>query len=173
MIKKDPKDVPISVFISLSMIVIFLLFNAQVVTAVPCGKSVQQVFMSYFVHIDFVHLVSNLYALYAISRVEQEMGRESFIWLLIFLLAFNVLVELISKKIWKDLPCSIGFSGILFGLITWEMVSKKKLDVELMLAIVIMTITPSLRGKNISLSGHAIGAVSGIMAGILWKYINK
>lgn len=71
------------------------------------------------------------------------------------------------------MPCSIGFSGILFGLFTWELVSKKKFDVEILIAMIIMVVGPSLRSKKVSLSGHAIGAVSGIIAGISWKYINK
>jgi membrane associated rhomboid family serine protease len=167
------KDIPVSMFIALSIIVVFLLFNAQVVTAIPCGESVHHVFMRKFVHVDYTHLVSNLYALYAISRVEQEMGFKSFIYLLIFLLSFNTLTVFISKHIWKDLKCSIGFSGILFGLMTWEIVSKKSFDVELIFAILVMTVTPSLKRNNISLSGHAIGAFSGITAGILWKYINN
>ena len=112
--KKDPKDVPVSVFISLSMIVVFLLFNAKVVTALPCGKSIHEVFMSNFVHVDLAHIMSNLYALYAISRVEQEMGLMPFIYLLIFLLIVNTIAEFVARRIWKDLPCSIGFSGILF-----------------------------------------------------------
>lgn len=178
MIKKDLNDVTVSAFIAVSIIVIFLLFNAKIITEVPCGKGIGEVFMSQFVHIDTLHLVSNLYALYAISRVEHEMGFKSFIWLLIFLLIFNTLVEFTMKKIFNELPCSIGFSGILFGLMTWELVSKKKFDVELMSAIVIMVVGPSLKGttnypKNISLSGHVIGAISGIIAGVLWKFFNK
>ena len=85
------------------------------------------------------------------------MGFSSFIWLLIFLLIFNVLAEFAVRCIWKDLPCSIGFSGILFGLFTWELVSIKKLDIELLLAIVIMVAGPSIQNKKISLSGHIIG----------------
>jgi membrane associated rhomboid family serine protease len=172
-IKKDPKDVPVSVFVALSMIVVFLLFNAKVVTSVPCGKGVHDIFMSNFVHIDTMHLISNLYALYAISKVEQEMGFIPFIWLLIFLIVFNTIAEFLSRRIWKNMPCSIGFSGILFGLFTWELVSKKKFDIEIILAIVIMVVGPSLKNKNVSLSGHAVGAVSGIVAGIIWKFINK
>jgi membrane associated rhomboid family serine protease len=172
-IKKNPKEVPISGFIALSMIVIFLLFNAKIINAIPCGTTVHEVFISQFVHIDKIHLMSNLYSLYAISRLEQEMGFKPFIWLFIFLLGFNTLVEFLIKKIYNDLPCSIGFSGILFGLITWELVTKKQLDVELMLAIFIMVVNPSLRNKKVSFIGHAIGAISGIVAGILWKVINK
>jgi len=166
------KDVPVSVFVALSMIVVYLLFNAKVVTALPCGKGIHEVFMSNFVHVDKIHLISNLYALYAISRVEQEMGFQPFIWLLIFLLIFNTLAEVVVKYIWKDFPCSIGFSGVLFGLMTWELMSKMKFDVELIISIVIMVVGPSLRNNKVSLSGHAIGAVSGIIGGLLWGYIN-
>jgi len=172
-IDKNFKDIPVSVFITVSMVVVFLLFNTKVVTSIPCGKGIHEVFMSNFVHIDFIHLISNLYALYTIARVEQEMGFRSFLWLLIFLLIFNTLAEFFLRIIWKDLPCSVGFSGILFGLFTWELISKKKLDIELLIAIVIIVIGPSIQNKNISLSGHIIGAISGIIAGIIWKFINK
>jgi len=170
---KNAKDVPISIFIAVSIIVIFLLFNAKVINAVPCGKSIHEVFMSNFVHIDAMHLMFNLYALYAISRVEREMGFKSFIWLLIFLLIFNTLAEFLVRQVWKDSKCSIGFSGILFGLMTWELVSKKELDVRIMIAIVIMIVGPSLQNKHVSLSGHMIGAVSGIIAAVIWKFLNN
>ena len=167
------KDVPVSTFIAISIIVIFLLFNAKVVTAVPCDKSINNVFMSNFVHIESTHLIFNLYALYTISRVEQEIGFKSFIWLLIFLLIFNTLVELLVRHVWKDSKCSIGFSGILFGLFTWELVSKKELDAQLMLAILLMVVGPSLQNKQVSFTGHAVGAISGIIAAIIWKFVNK
>lgn len=167
------KDVPVSVFLGISLVVVFLLFNTKVLNAIPCDKNIHQVFMSNFVHIDAAHLIANLYALYALSRVEQVMGYKSFIWLIIFLLLINTLFEFISRKIWPSLKCSIGFSGILFGIMTWEIVSNKNLDVQIVLAIIVMTIAPSLQGKNISLSGHAIGAFSGIVGALLWKAIHK
>lgn len=169
----DHKNIPVSVLIALSLIVVFLLFNAKVINTVPCGKGIYEVFMSNFVHIDAAHLVSNLYALYAISRVEKEMGLKPFIWLLIFLLIFNTLGEFIVKYMWKDLPCSIGFSGILFGLMTWELVSKKNFDIELMIAIVIIVVGPSLNSAKVSLYGHIIGAVSGIIGALIWKVFNN
>ena len=171
--KKDPKDVPVSVFISVSMIVIFLLFNTQVINAVPCGKNIGDVFKSNFVHIDMAHLISNLYALYALSRVEQEMGLKPFVWLVIFLLIFNTLAEFLLRYILPNSKCAIGFSGILFGIMTWELVSKRQIDIEIMLAIVIMVVGPSLKSKNVSFTGHAIGAISGIIGGIVWKMIHK
>ena len=129
--------------------------------------------MSNFAHIDATHLISNLYALYAISRVEKKMGFKSFIWLIIFLLSFNTLVEYMFRLIIKDMKCSIGFSGILFGLITWELLTTKKLDAQLIIAIVIFVVRPSIGNKRLSLSAHAIGALSGVVGGVIWKKINN
>jgi membrane associated rhomboid family serine protease len=172
-LNKDPKDVPVCTSISICMLIIFLLFNYKVISSIPCGKNVYEITMSNFVHTDTAHLLSNLYALYAISRLEKEMGFIPFMWLLIFLISSNTIMELFVRSVCKNINCSIGFSGILFGLFTWELVSNNKLDIELLLAIVIMVVGPSLKSSNISLSGHILGAVTGIIGGVMWKFINK
>jgi len=163
----------VSSFIAISIIVIYLLFTTNIISEIPCGTSIHNIFMSNFVHIDTAHLISNLYALYAISRVEEKMGLKPFIWLIVFLLSFNTLVEYMLRNVIKDMKCSIGFSGILFGLITWELLTNRKLDVQLIIAIVISVITPSISNKKVSLSGHAIGALSGVIGSLIWKKINK
>lgn len=168
----NTSKLPVSSFIAISIIVIYLLFTTNIISEIPCGTSIHNIFMSNFVHIDAAHLISNLYALYAISRVEEKLGFKPFIWLIVFLLAFNTLVEYILRNVIKDMKCSIGFSGILFGLITWELLTTRKLDVQLIIAIVISVITPSIGNKKVSLSGHAVGALSGVVGGIIWKTIN-
>jgi len=171
--KRNANQVPISTFIAISLIIVYLLFTAKLITSLPCGTGIHHIFMSNFVHVDTVHLVSNLFALYAISRVEEEMGFQPFIWLVIFLFAFNTLAEYIARMIWKDMKCSIGFSGILFGLMTWELITTRKIDIELLLAIVVTVVAPSIGNKKVSLTGHTIGAVSGVLGGIIWKFINN
>jgi len=170
---RHPKDVPVSTFIAVSLVVVFLLYNAKVLNALPCGNSFQEVFCSNFCHIEIVHLLSNLFSLYALSTVEQQMGFKPFAWLMIFLLLFNTLAEYFVKKLLNYSKCSIGFSGILFGVMTWDIISKKKIDLEVAAAILISVFSPSLTGKNISFTGHAIGAFSGIIGALLWKVINK
>lgn len=163
---------PVSSFIAISIIVIYLLFTTNIISEIPCGTSIHTIFMNNFVHIDGAHLISNLYALYAISRIEEKMGFKPFIWLIVFLLAFNTLVEYMLRNVIKDMNCSIGFSGILFGLITWELLTTRKLDVQLIISILISVITPSFSNKKVSLSGHVVGALSGVIGGIIWKTIN-
>ena len=146
----------------------------NILSQIPCGTNINNVFMSNFTHIDLSHLMSNLYALYAISRVEKQMGFKSFFWLLVFLLIFNTLVTWLARVYIKNWKCSIGFSGILFGLLTWEISSQKSVDINIIISIVIMVVTPSLNSTNISLIGHTLGAISGVIGGLLWKYlVNK
>lgn len=166
------KNIPICTFLGVSMVVVFTLYLTNMVKTIPCGSEMIPNFLSNFVHTDFYHLSANMFALYALSRVETEIGTKQFISLLSFLLIFNTVFETILHKMNSKIPCSIGFSGVLFGIVAWELVQKKEVDLFLIGSIVSMAILPSIKGTNISLSGHVIGAVSGIAGGILWKKIN-
>lgn len=169
----NPLNVPTSSLLGIFLTVIFLLYTFQIVKQLPCGDKLQNIFMSSFVHIDSAHLISNLYSLYALSRVEQQMGCIPFTWLIIFLTGFTTLVEFIIRKFIPTLKYSVGFSGVLFGIVTWEIVSQRNVDMEMILAIVLMVVTPNIKSSNISLFGHAIGAISGVFGGILWQMIHK
>lgn len=166
------KTVPVSVFIAVSLVLIFSLYLTSAIKAIPCSKNVIDNFLSNFVHTDLSHILANLYALYALSRVEIQLGPKKFFTLVIFFLLFNSIFETILHRIKKDIPCSIGFSGVLFGIMTWEIVSNKGLDFYIITAIAGMVILPSLQNSKVSFSGHLIGAVSGILGGLLWNKIN-
>ena len=172
---RKPRDVPVCTFIGVSLIIIFVLFNAKVLNAIPCGDNIGQVFASNFCHIDTVHLLSNLFALYTLSSVEQEMGYKPFVWLLIFLVLLNTLMEYAFRVLFAYKECSIGFSGILFGFMFYEIFSKKKFDIEIFIATVITVMVPSLSDKShkISTMGHVIGALSGIVGAVMWKKIYR
>ena len=112
----------------------------------------------------------NLFALYSLARVERDLGPKKFIKLLIFLLILNTIIETITYKIFPTIKCSIGFSSVLFGIMTYELVTSKKLDFMLLISIIGTVILPSLKNQNVSLVGHSIGAASGVIGGLL---INK
>ena len=167
------QNIPTSTIIGCSLIIIFLLYSTKHITKVPCGTDIKDIFMTNFVHTDLYHLLFNLYALYALSRVERYIGYQKFAVLILFLLVFTTLGEYIIKKIIHQNQCSIGFSGILFGLLTWEIIIVNKIDIIVLMAIVVKVIYPSLYNKKVSFTGHLIGAIGGIIAGLLWKkYIN-
>ena len=85
------KNVPVSVFLAVGVIVIFSLYATTALKEIPCGKDVMSLFYSNFVHVDVYHLLSNIFALYALSRVEITIGSKKFIALIVFLLLFNTL----------------------------------------------------------------------------------
>ena len=60
--------------------------------------------------------------------------------------------------------CSVGWSGVLFGLAVWEIVKEKeKVDSSLIIAIGAMVVSPSLQNPQASLIGHALGALAGFI----------
>lgn len=166
------KNIPVSMFLAISIIVIFLLYVTTIIKSVPCGKDLKSVFVNNFIHIDFYHLISNLIALYSLARIEESIGIKRFIILVSFILIFTSITETIIHKIFPSIPCSIGFSGVLFGLTSWEYVTNKKLDLGLLGSIALVTIIPSFKSSKVSLAGHAIGSISGVIAGLIWNKIS-
>jgi len=167
------KEVPVSLFLSISLIIIFLLYATTIIKSVPCNKDLLSVFYSNFVHIDLYHLMGNIFALYALARVEIALGAKTFFGLIIFLIIFNSLIEILIYKLIPGLTCGIGFSGILFGIMTWELVTNRKLDYLLVVSIIFIVVLPSFQNKNVSLLGHSVGAFSGIVGGLIWVKTNE
>jgi len=167
--KVNFKQVPVSVMIAVSIVVIFSLYATTAIKEIPCGKDVMTIFYGNFVHVDVYHLISNIYALYALSRVELSMGGKQFTGLIVFLLVFNTLAESLMHKMFKDLPCSIGFSGILFGVTAWEMATTQDLDWVLVSSLIAMIAGPTIQNPKASLMGHAVGAVVGVIGGLMWS----
>jgi membrane associated rhomboid family serine protease len=165
------RDVPVSVLLAVTLVVIFSLYLTNLLKAVPCGKKGLSILLGNFVHIDFYHLMANLFALYSLSRIEIRLGWRKFIGLVLFLLVCNTLAEVAVHMAYPNIPCSIGFSGVLFGMMAWELVSMKQLDIMLLLSILLAVVYPSFTSTNVSLSGHLVGAISGVIGGLLWKWL--
>lgn len=170
---KNFKEYPICSFISVLIITIFSLYLTNAIKTIPCEKDMISIFMSQFIHTDFLHLVSNLYGIYSLSRIENKYGPKKFFILLIFLLFINTTAETVLHKIINS-PCSIGFSGILYGVLTFETVcDKNDLDYVLLGSIITNMFVTKIFKSNISLQGHVIGAITGIISGILFKNFFK
>jgi len=165
---KNYKDTPICSFLFVLIIVIFSLYFTNAIKNVPCEKDMKSIFISNFIHTDFFHLISNLYGIYALSRVENKVGFKKFFTLIIFLLIFNTVFEIVLHRIIKT-PCSMGFSGILYGITTFEIVCNETIDYNMIGAIILNITVSKVIDKKSSLSGHIIGGVSGILGAILFK----
>jgi len=163
----------VSMSIASVLVVVFLLYITTIIKTIPCGKDLLSVFYSNFTHIDPVHIAGNLFALYALARVERAVGPKKFIGIVSFLLVFTTVVEVIIHKIFSHIPCSIGFSGVLFGITTWELVTSRDIDYAMILSIIILVGSASMRSSKVSLMGHAVGASAGVVGGIVWNRIAR
>jgi membrane associated rhomboid family serine protease len=168
---KNFKEYPICSFISVLIITIFSLYATNAIKTIPCEKDMTSIFVSQFIHTDFFHLASNLYGIYSLSKVENKYGPKKFFSLIIFLLVFNTIAEGVLHRI-INTPCSIGFSGILYGVLTFELVCDK-FDYLLFGSIVTNIFIGKVFKSNVSLQGHLIGAISGIVGGLLFKNFFK
>lgn len=160
--------IPISSFIATILIIIFLLSFSTLLKIEPCNKDFLSSIVSNFLHMDIIHLIFNLYGLYILSRLEVEVGSTHFGIILVFIVLINTFIEILLHKL-INLPCSIGFSGILYGILTYELISENKQVSYDIALIVIYDIIASRFDKRISLISHFIGVVSGILVGLLMK----
>lgn len=155
---------PVFVSVSLMLIFIMVMYNYNIFTDVPCGDGVSKIVQRQFTHVSISHIMSNLFVFYLLSQMELKYGSQQFLLLLLQIVVICVGFEYLLQQI-TPVPCSIGFSGILFGLLAWELMQKNnhKIDIMFIIILVGIIIAPSLTNPRASLLGHAMGAVSGLV----------
>lgn len=163
----------ISISLSIIIIIIFSLYQTNAIKSLPCNKGIIDNFKGTFVHIDQIHLLFNLYGLYALSRVELKLGKTKFLALILFLVLCNLVLETLMYHFVPSIPCSIGISDLLFGILSYEIVSKQGINLNVLIAIFFSVLIPSLQLENVSFSGHMTGAINGIISGIIYSKISK
>jgi len=163
------KHSKISIFIAIVLIIVFLLYSIRVIHSEMYTKNIISVFSSNFVHEDIYHLSANLLALYALSRVERQVGFSKFLTLILFALISNSIIETLIYKSFPLLNYSVGFSGVLISIMIWEIMVLKKVDIFLFSSTVALIILPSTQNPKISITGHIVGIISGIIGSLILK----
>lgn len=169
------KENPISSFSATILILVFILSLSSILKINPCGTDFVSNLQSNFLHIDTLHLLSNLYGLYILTRVEEKIGSVKFFCLILCIVILNTIIETFLHKI-INMPCSIGFSAILYGLFAWEITSgNKDFYPEILFGIwfdifseVFLTrndITKLIFNRKPALINHFIGVISGFALG--------
>jgi len=87
------------------------------------------------------------------------------------IIIINTIIETVAHKL-TNLPCSIGFSAILYGLLSWEIItSKENFDYQLLVAIGIDVFINSFnKTRKIAIINHIFGIISGLIVGLLLKF---
>jgi rhomboid protease GluP len=144
------------------MVGILVIYWTGFVTHLPCDQSIISNLSRNFIHVQLFHILSNLFFFYQIRNLELQLGMKSYALLILMLVVTQSLLEFGLQR-FIDLGCSIGFSGILYGLIVWMLVNQPRADQKQLMTILVSIIASSLAMPNLSLSGHLIGFASGLI----------
>ena len=159
---------PVSVGLAIVMIIITTLYNFGQLQTLPCGPNLISSLFRNFIHVDWFHIILNMYAFFRLMVLEQTFGSSFYFVLILLLTIFQTLIEWIIYSNY-EINCSIGFSGILFGLYTWMILTLSGQDWSMLLALILSIISSSARDPRLSLLGHLLGVVSGLLVWLLSK----
>lgn len=115
-----------------------------------------------FTHINIQHLLVNMYTMYTFRILEQTYGSKLFLKLICYIIILDAILTTVANKT-TNLTCSIGFSGILFGILIWNFFKTKKITGFNLLSALFFIIQPSFQNPRASLVGHFIGGLTGFL----------
>lgn len=96
-------------------------------------------------------------------QLEYRFDTYKFIYIVSFLLLASSGIHLLIDKITGNKSCAIGFSGVLFGMIAFQM-GLQGFTPALIAELTTLLVLPSLNNPRISFVGHLSGIIAGIMA---------
>jgi len=153
-------DKTISIFISMIILITYSSYHLNIINEIPCEQDITSKILANFIHTDFMHLISNLSSLYLISELEYNIGSKHFFKIFFLITTILSLLEYSLKT-----KCSVGISGVLYGLVAYEMFKFKNVDLNIISTLIILFI---FSGKSkISHTGHLLGFISGLTVTVL------
>lgn len=164
---------PVFIVVSIVLIVIYIGYANGNFKRLPCGPGVVQAFERNLVHVDLSHIAANLGSFFILSSMEVRKGSAHYAIMIATLLVLCTGVELALNKGQTPKQCSIGFSGVLFGLLAWQLVDNQGQFFELktLAALGLAVYGTSASNPRASFQGHLIGAGSGLVAGLMARLI--
>ena len=153
---------PVSLIIAI--LLVFINFGVQYNIPNVCGNGFFNSILRNFYHVNTAHLIINLFSFYVLSRVEILIGSGQYIVLLLMILLISSILDFIITLLFPNINCSIGFSGILFGLLAWEMMKLNNFNFIVLMLLIFNVITPTMINPKASLIGHSIGAFAGVIS---------
>ena len=137
-----------------------------------CARTVPAALARPAVHVDLGHLVGNLFAFYLLSQsIQPRIGTLNYIMLIAFLWLTTALMDLVFQQ-----RCAVGFSAVVLGLLVWDMFDRGELKFDLT-ALAVLAVTwlqPLATGQhNVSMSGHLMGIVAGLIAVVATRALRK
>ncbi|MCD7950049.1 MAG: rhomboid family intramembrane serine protease [Erysipelotrichaceae bacterium] len=127
----------------------------------------------HFIHIDFIHLLMNMYAMYVLgSSFEYILGTVGYLYLILVCMIISALITYISSEMHESsyYTLTIGASGVVYGffgaMIALGVLVKGPYLSWLMSSIyvILINLIYTFINKDISKTGHIGGLVGGIVA---------
>lgn len=161
-------EIPVvTITLAVLMFIIYILYKAKAVKNIPCGNDLGSIVVSQFVHVSFVHLAANLFTLWYLANLERNLGWKKFILLVLVIALISSVIDTIIGDHAGKRDCSIGFSGVLFGLVAWSVLTNggfKWYNLAMVAGLVLTNM-----GPHISVRGHVIGAVTGLILALIYN----
>jgi membrane associated rhomboid family serine protease len=171
MFSKNVENKYVSELLAFIIILVHVLQNLKITGGFPCSNTMISNIYSNFFHIDLIHLLINLHGLYTFSNLEKKIGTKKFCFLILFLLITTAFFETTLKTIFPSIKCSVGLSGIIFGMATFVKTIDGKYD-NFIRMIAIQIVYDYSHRNSISITSHIIGIICGIIAGFLFSKFN-
>lgn len=146
--------------------IVLLLLSHFVLGKPNCDKDFNNYIYRSFLHGDYNHLLVNVLSLWNLVNLERELETQKFITLMLFLIVASSGIHFIIDKITGTKRCAIGFSGVLFGMIIYQ-IGLKGFKTESLAEIGVLLLMPFASQTNVSHIGHLSGVIAGVLASLL------
>jgi membrane associated rhomboid family serine protease len=169
-LKQNFKFVSTTGIVTLTLIAIQL-FASNTFTNCGDGTISRQVYHS-LVHGSLMHLIVNIFTFIQLYKLEQTLGSFKYlILILLILLLSSALYWFMSKMLYGYVTCSVGFSGVLFGLLVWSrmVLNGGSFGANEIKLWALLLILPALQNPQISWLGHLSGLIIGFL---LWPILS-
>lgn len=122
-----------------------------------------------FYHANTSHLIANGVSFLALSRVENMIGSGPYLVAILFIsVVSSMLLYFYHKIIPSRKVYTVGFSGVIFGLIVVYM-SLMGGPMGLNIAGLLISILPQIAVPGISWEGHICGVIAGLIYVLLFR----
>lgn len=152
-----------------TILIISILFIIQnLISYAPSCKneSISSYFHRSYLHNDWNHFLMNAFSFWNLALLEKELNTSRFILTTLGISILSVFSYIGMKRLLGSTECGIGFSGTLFGMITYQ-IGRNGFTTSNVTEIITLLIASS--SQNTSQIGH----ISGILSGLIFLFLEK
>lgn len=170
-LEKVSKYRPVSIAVAAALTGVFAYEQSANAKPIDCSNTFGATLSRDFIHTEMPHFASNMLALFLVSNVEAQIGSVEFVAAMGSILLLSALLTMGLTRLF-NFNCSIGFSGVLLGMMAFALVSadSKVLNWSALGVLLLTSVAPLATPESrVSVSGHLIGIVSGLAVGLVYR----